>query len=486
MVLRRMLIFLGLWAFSTCFSEAAEPLSQRYGFKSRQQYVYLIDLQLDVKGEEQHITGSPQYTMQGLGTRTHEGITTAGVANFYIDHAELSRKFTQQNAPKLVQRVTRGHQTGLFMTERGHFLDINDELPLPFGLGGLVRLTFPEWPEKATEQWTAKGTLNGAFRDFVPMAMGVEGFDRVNCEWTTKWTIQEETAETLSVTRDYHLRSVKGEQHQVDSTLVGQLQFHRTTGQLISFDSSGHFRHRGGSIAHEIPLKLTLSIAPEDEHQRLKSVWAAEQAARVAPPTVKERSELLEALGSMDRFTVRQSLLTLCTKKPAAPDPELSAAIAAIMRREPDDLRGNAASAFEHWGTVEDEATLLHFLNESPQYIRQHMQAAAGRLQLRSAVALLVAQLSLPSARVNAHNALQKFGPQIEADTLPLLESSDVDTRIIAARLLGNIGTERSLESLQQMVTSDAAKEMQQTAAHAVRQIQQRRQQDASSGTQSE
>jgi HEAT repeats/PBS lyase HEAT-like repeat len=163
----------------------------------------------------------------------------------------------------------------------------------------------------------------------------------------------------------------------------------------------------------------------------------------------------LEDLDSWDAGRRRESATRLRDAPPATGTVRASIA-AALRRRLKEDAdshtRAAAAAALATWTEPENAQALVAALKDSDLVVRRQVLEALGKLKDPSTAPAVAAML--PESRHDAAACLKAMGPAAEDAVLPYLKHADHWVRMEAAKVLGDVGTDKSLPGLRELSES--------------------------------
>jgi HEAT repeat protein len=114
-----------------------------------------------------------------------------------------------------------------------------------------------------------------------------------------------------------------------------------------------------------------------------------------------------------------------------------------VQEKEP------AAQALAVWATAEEVPALIRVLRrERLGVFRKYIVRALGQVKDKSAVPTLVEQLGQPFDGGESEKALIAFGPSVEEEVAKALNQKGFRERAAACRVLGEVGTAKSLPAL--------------------------------------
>jgi hypothetical protein len=131
---------------------------------------------------------------------------------------------------------------------------------------------------------------------------------------------------------------------------------------------------------------------------------------------------------------------------------KVSAALNAPLLDPRADVRSDALSAVEVWGTPQNTAALLQVLGDAQARGAEcdaRVIDLLGALKDPKAAPALAQGLTHGRERGPAGQALRAIGPAAEEAVLPFLRVDDWEARVAACRILAEIGTDKSVQPLQ-------------------------------------
>jgi hypothetical protein len=150
---------------------------------------------------------------------------------------------------------------------------------------------------------------------------------------------------------------------------------------------------------------------------------------------------------------VRAALQYLARLRPNdASRAKVSLALNTLLLDANPAISADALEAIKAWGTPENTPALLRMLGEFSSGAEERhvcIIEILGSLQDPRAAQALALELTHPPERVSAGKALQSLGPAAEEAVLPFVESTDAAARFEACRILGEIGTGKSVPALE-------------------------------------
>jgi HEAT repeat protein len=170
-------------------------------------------------------------------------------------------------------------------------------------------------------------------------------------------------------------------------------------------------------------------------------------------PADRQLEQTLTDLTDMDVNRSRAALQTLAHLRPdEASRAKVVAALNVALLDPNNAIREDALNAVMVWGSQENTTTLLKILGDfqtGGTGRDGRIIEALGSLKDPRAAQQLAQGLTHARERGEVSKALKAIGPGAEAAVAPFLQSPDPAVRITACRILADIGTDKSLQSLQ-------------------------------------
>lgn len=377
--------------------------------------------------------------------------------------------------------------------ERGRLLRAFGDVPLPLPLGSVGQAFVEILPAKSETRWDTTSEL-GIIGE--PLAAGPgllfgppSGYSSYSyygshntrqpnavvavtskVRYQSKTTTADRITVGKTISLDSHL--LAGTEPHISATGEGEFVFDSKTGTIVAAELSGK-----GVINTEAVTRRTTTTL------RLKLLEGAEREAALRPPvptpvshyapkklTREEAEKLFEDLKSNDANARMNAANKLQTSELA----EVPAGLVEFLADKTSDsdsmLRYVALKVLGDHGTKEQVPLFLKWLKSNDYSARNAAIRALGRLKEKSAAEPLAAMLASGSDGYQAVEALTKIGPEAEDAVLPLLKERHIETRRQACSILKQIGTQKSLEPLRElMLTNDRT--LSDAAGEAVRTI---------------
>jgi HEAT repeat protein len=175
-------------------------------------------------------------------------------------------------------------------------------------------------------------------------------------------------------------------------------------------------------------------------------------------PSGRLLNQTLADLGDSRAPPSRTALRYLATLRPVPVQrAKVSRALNAPLLDPKPDVRADALNAVAVWGTKENTATLLKVLKDFPVGSPgefQRLVTVLASLHDPAAGPVLAQGLTDCRARDVVSQALIAMGPAAEDAVIPFLRSPDEEAQMAACGILGEIGTQKSLDPLKKAMDS--------------------------------
>jgi hypothetical protein len=177
-------------------------------------------------------------------------------------------------------------------------------------------------------------------------------------------------------------------------------------------------------------------------------------ASLLKVPAGRVVEQTLADVAAPDVARSRAALESLAGLRPdAASRPKVAQALNVPLLDADTGVREDALNAVRVWGTKDNTATLLKLymdVRARDPACTARVVAILGSLQDPAAAPTLAQGLTDPRSRDLVGRALLAMGPGAETAVIPFLQSLDEGARLVACQILAEIGTDKSLNALQQ------------------------------------
>lgn len=185
------------------------------------------------------------------------------------------------------------------------------------------------------------------------------------------------------------------------------------------------------------------------------------------PFTAEEKAALLADMKSSDSRLAGEAVDKLKLRSQPDADPEIEAVLIEAVQKGADGVRLYAADGLGTLGTAESVPALIKALADTDYRVQmQAMKALSRRKDARCVDPLLdMLENTSNSVRGSAALAVTSFGAVAEDAVIKRAGSLNEAVRIEVARLLGEIGTEKSLPALKTMLKDPSSRVSRQAEA---------------------
>jgi HEAT repeat protein len=344
----------------------------------------------------------------------------------------------------------------------GRILESKGEAPLPYLLGDLSELVIEPLPKEEKASWTINSDPGIAvvsvqypyFRS--SMTRFREG---VPANEKTTYTVQEVKDNMIVIAKKYEMTSAAAiaGKPRIEANGSGKLKFDIERGVFSSLDFDMHVTVRDTNKTEETPLHLSYQLLTEEE---IAEAAAEEQKAKdekARPLNESELKKTLADLVSSDKDRVETAAKLLSEKKPEQPNPEIAKALEKIMLSDKNNVncRTSAAQALESWSTKENIPGLIKALRDQWPPVQSHAVNALCEHMPKEAVKPVAAMLPNMQTRAAAIKFLKEVGPDAEPMILAQWKGKDPFLLAEICKLLGEIGTKKSLPTLEKASKED-------------------------------
>jgi HEAT repeat protein len=203
-----------------------------------------------------------------------------------------------------------------------------------------------------------------------------------------------------------------------------------------------------------------IDIGPSVEPEVRKYLTHSDQAVRAEAARILNKigksgqdDDFVAALAGLkdsNGFGRRKALAWFASAKPDHPRrPEAARELAGLLENGDALDKEPAAKALAVWAMTEEVPALIRVLRrEKLGVFRKYIVQALGQIKDKRAVPVLVEQLGQPFDGGESEKALIAFGPSVEDDVAKALNQKDFRERAAACRVLGEVGTVKSLPAL--------------------------------------
>jgi HEAT repeat protein len=439
----------------------------RYGFEQGRKYVYEVKITATLDDAVE--------TREGLSIYV---VKSADVAASTLTHSGSFSTQRKATGPGPLPRLPgwRGAfpwsdnlvvRTGdLTIGPQGKLIKTSVETALPYMLGDLEMLAIEELPAEGTSKWEQKREVVITQRQQPvfprgPFAPTGETGPKRSAEEVSSYSVASTAGKTIRLGKNYRLEAIEkvDGQPRLQLTGKGELVFDTQEGVIRSLAMEYTFRVTDTNLTWKVPLTVNGRLLEAAEAEaRLKAQEAARAAALAAaakanepkPLEAGEREQLLRDLKARDEWTVRRAADRLA-KAPADEQPkEVAEALTGLLADRNGWIRAAVAKALVNWATPGSASALVQAAADEDLWVRKAAIQALGRLKTAEGAKAVAARLVHLQDRGDAASSLKAMGAVAEPEVLPYLKDRDGWVRLEACKVLGEIGTDKSLAALEE------------------------------------
>ncbi|MCA9081641.1 MAG: HEAT repeat domain-containing protein, partial [Planctomycetaceae bacterium] len=433
----------------------AEPVALPVSGKAGEQVAYLFEMEADDGTVIRNFRATPILKIDAVEN-----------GNLRISVGETSLKEEHKFKNPQTRGIIRNY--GLPISREARSLTIDPrcrivtskgEIGLPFAQGELLETILEARPEAPQDQWerTRDTTLTISSSLFPRLLLSDPNATRLNAEETVAFRVLKVTEQEVTLERTYSFTTVErsGDGPRYEMSGKGELKIGRADGFPQSFDGRVKITTRDEGSAKTTDIHLGYARMTPDELKNYRTLLTAEADARIAPPSPQERQEFLDVIQGGEALKMRDVLDKIAPKMPEGEDAEVAAVIAKCLTHDQNFVQVSAAKAMINWATEAEAAALIDSLKNTNSLVTKAAEQALVRLNHTAAIPAIVDRVKAPATRIPASKALQQFGSVAEEEVHKLFTENDRSVRMEAAKILGEIGTSKSLPLLEDRAVND-------------------------------
>jgi len=463
----------------------------QYRFEADQRYVYEVNIVAELPDHKETTSGHSFYTVKSVDEKNGQ----VTLRNFGSLRTRKQRKAGGRFRPRPLRPSFRGASYGISREVKiepcGRVVRASGSTQLPFLLGNLWQLVLPQFPDEPQQTWERKREIRLVKVDrrfpFLRRLPNQETESRAAHESLT-YALGRTTEDTATIEKKLRLATVEkidGEPA-LEQTGQGKIEFDVQNGVPKSLTFKMTITSRTKQSTFSTPVTVSaqlLSKAEADEvwkkrEAMLEAAMAKAKAKKAAAPealTGDATDQALAGLKSPQWYKVKAACDQLAKAAPVEERrAEVAEALEGLLSHENGFVRPAAATALGVWGTEDSVSALVAALEEGDVLLKNAAVEALAKFDDQGAVEVVAEQVAVAALRFRAARALKAAGPRTEPAVLSLLGHSDRAVRMEACRILGAIGTDKSLESLRALLT-DPNRSVAMNAKRAVQAIERRK-----------
>jgi len=380
--------------------------------------------------------------------------------------------------------------------ESGRVLRIAGDYPLPLPLGTFAQLFVELLPASEKSRWEITETLS-ALDDSISFGPAASFFGAqstgapyyagpnyprgsaavIAVNRKTKYQVASSTPDRLTIKKSFALDSLlqAGNEPRLSASGEGEFVFDRRQGLIRSVELQTKAVMNTESVTRRMTAVLHLKLLEGKERDAAlhpstsqpvtaKQIFSPESALELERPSPTPRpqkklssdevSKLMDDLKSEDTSARVNAASKFQTFELAATaPPELLTLMAGMLTNADSSMRMAAAKVIADQGTSEHVPLLIKLLKSNDHSARYSALRGLGRLKDKQAAEPLVAMIAAGgSDGYQAVEALNKIGADAEDAALTLLKERHNETKRQGCRILGTIGTKKSLDPLRELM----------------------------------
>jgi hypothetical protein len=487
-IVRAIFVFFSCGVVTSFTARGARLSSLHYRFIEGNTNVYHVEVEQRAENGREILAGNIFVT----ATNNASNVFRLDFRGNLLPRREATgaRFFSPAMAPRWPMNVRFDGSNELQVDERGHVLGAAGDHALPTPLGQLMETLVEDFSidlnsrgEIVDETFVLDDPLNSGPADVFlvgPQFGNIYYGPRsavalVRVKRRMKFDVTASSDDIVTIRKQLQLESLlqTGPEPRVIASGKGTLVFDLKKGLLRKID----FESEATVSTHTTNRKFTTGL-----HCHLLEGGELEAALNPPAPAPEVRHALSEEeiqkimidLKSDDASTRREAMRRLNSGMPKEISSDLLDAVAGLLSESDSFTRQQAATFFADNSGKDQVPVLVKLLKDSNFSVRQSAVRALGRLKdVRAAAPLAELIASGQPEAHDAGDALIKIGADAESAALQLLDEKNLETRRRACEILAQIGTQKSIEPLKNVMLSPD-QSVSHAAVEAVRAIQAR------------
>ena len=393
-------------------SPSASPSSSqlRYRWQEGRVFAYEVEITADRDGYVDTMKGVVAYTAKAaegdqLKVTCRGGVKRSRKTKPGQSSGAARGPFGPRFGPRSFPRGPRGlfestpfkwlgtTTNTITLTSLGMIQSLEGDSQLPYLLGNLSLIVFEPLPQQAQSSWTVGSGVTITEKNerrtgppFFTRPPGLPGspFDRDDPDKrtagseTTSFSIQDDKGRLVTASKRYQLSSPATDGQSFEISGSGTWVFNRDLGVSESLDFQEKLIVHDGNTTITVPVAIKyrrLSDAQLKQHQDEQAKQLEEAKQRLAdlkrkqaekPLTAEDKQKILENLKSDNVSLVLRGLQRLQAKTPKTPDPEIGAAVRALLDHKNRLVQQLAEKAAAKWPASGDAQSATDSEKDSP------------------------------------------------------------------------------------------------------------------------
>jgi hypothetical protein len=469
-------------------SQAARLPALRYHFAEGQTNAYKVEIEVRGENGTDKLVGNLIVSPKA-GPSNVLCLGVRGMLSPRREPGMMSPGFGMGGYPRGMTPVSLNNPAEIWLDDRGRVLRVTGDYPLPIPLGSVAQLFAETLPAASETRWESSDELAvlddppglGPAISFLPaQPYGMSYFNGpynprggvavVTVTRKIRYEIKSSTADQATISKQLNLdsRLQSGAEPRIRASGDGEFVFDRQSGFIRSATMQFKNVLNGENITRRRSGSVRVSRLEGEERETALRPYAEHPARKL---TSEEIQKIIEDLKSNDSATRTAAASKLQASELTEAPTALLELMTGLLTDSEMSVKMAAAKIIADYGTTEQVPALLKLLRSGDTSLRWSAIRGLGRLKDKRAAEPLAALLASGSSDgYQAVEALTKIGPDAEDAVLPLLKEKHVETRRQACSVLKQIGTQKSVEPLRELML-DPDQMLSTTAAEAVREI---------------
>lgn len=381
----------------------------------------------------------------------------------------------------------------LNMNRYGEIDTIKGSSSLPYLIGNLSEINLiPLSPENNAE-WSEneKTSISIISSDRIPLTLrGTNVEKTMGAKQTTDYKITGQTAEDVSIEVKHFYRTIAMIDGSPEVELVGTgtIQFDKKQDGVKSLTMNYKLFRRSETSVHKIPISISSKQMTKAELLKYRADQKELQKKHQAE--IKKRKEaskfevpenidadlknILQDLATTNVLKRKTALKKLSESKPTQENPEISKILIKVLKSGDIIVVADASKALVVWSTKEDVPALIELLSQVNILGADAIMDSILKHQTTEGVLAVAKLLKEPLKSHNASKKLIAYGSGAEEAVLDQLDTSNLLTLVRVFSVLKEIGTEKSLNKIDEISRSTKNQNFKFHAAAAVKAIKAR------------
>tara|TARA_R110002095_G_scaffold105964_7_gene92833 strand:+ start:120480 stop:121982 length:1503 start_codon:yes stop_codon:yes gene_type:complete len=479
---------------------AAERVQLKYGWEQGQQYAYQVKIDVTMENHSELLTGVTQYR-----------VIKSDADSFAVRCTGKLNSVTKSKNHHLLMPPIRIHQhrspfAGLTHSMRGafepHILELNrygeiDTVKgsslLPYLIGQLSQINLIPLSPDGDSEWSEseKTSVSIISTDRIPLPFRDSNVEKtMGAKQITKYKITGEKGDdvTIAVTHSYRTVSTVDGEPEIELSGTGTIEFNKKQGGVKSLLLNYKMFRRTETSVHKIPITISSKQLSEEALAKLRAdqdelhkkhlalMKKREEASKFEVPENidADLKEILTDLATSNIFKRKAALKKLSQAKPKQDNREVSQILIQLLKSKDITITIDASEALVVWSTKDDVPAMIKLLPEINVLGLNHLIDAILKHQTPEGIATIAKLMQDPHKAHFASKQLIAYGSGAEDAVLEQLDPSNFIVMVGVFRVLKEIGTEKTLQKIEEIKLTTDKRSFQLQAAATVKAIEAR------------